>query len=275
MGLSFAVKTGICENECEVERAALNIFEQNMRTQFTELLAEIEEIKLTSQDVCYARETFNDFVISKGTNPVTMQVPLERFQKFIRNYNKNGTIAVEKMRLKCFTLESNYADKKLELQQRMDMSSILRPVDFEQLKIDIRSLNTALEEKTATMLRLKSINGNRSLQLVDERRQLATLEDHLHRYKEKCKSYRRETEQMCGKILKIENDIKYWKNLVDELNDKIRCYAAPSFEDYFQLKIELRNMRKEEYRLQRKKNIALIKLKNLNHKLRVANVRTN
>lgn len=66
MLLSLAVKTGICENECEVERAALNTFEQNMKTQFTELLAEVEEIKLTDQDVCYAREMFEDFVISKG-----------------------------------------------------------------------------------------------------------------------------------------------------------------------------------------------------------------
>lgn len=204
-----------------------------------------------------------------GTNQITMQVPLERFQKFIRNYNKNGTIAVEKMRLKCFTLESNYTDKKLELQQRMDMSSILRPVDFEQLKIDIKMLTNSLEEKTANMMGLKSITGNISLQLVDERRQLLALEDRLHGYREKCKAQRRETEQMCHKIVKIETDIAHWTNLVDELNDKIECYSAPSFENYFQLKIRLRNIHKDECRLKRKRNIAVIKLKNLRHKLGV------
>lgn len=197
-----------------------------------------------------------------------MQVPLERFEKFVRNYNKNGTIAIEKMRLKCFTLESNYTDKKLELQQRMDMSSILRPVDFEQLKIDIKTLTGSLQEKTANMMGLKSMNGNISIQLVDERRQLLALEDRLHGYREKCKTYRQETEQMCEKIVKIENDIEHWTNVVDELNEKIRCYSAPSFEKYFQLKIQLRNMLKEEYRLKRKKNIALIKLKNLRQKSR-------
>lgn len=202
-----------------------------------------------------------------------MQVPLERFQKFIRNYNKNGTIAIEKMRLKCFTLESNYTDKKLELQQRMDMSSILRPVDFEQLKIDIKTLTSSLEEKTANMMGLKSINGNIAIQLVDERRQLVALEDRLFGYREKCKTYRCETEQMCEKIVKIENEILNWTNLVDELNEKMRCYAAPSFEKYFQLKIKLRNIRKEEYRLKRKRNIALIKLKNFRHKLGVVNAR--
>lgn len=196
-----------------------------------------------------------------------MQVPLERFQKFIRNYNNNGTIAIEKMRLKCFTLESKYTEKKLELQQRMDMSSILRPVDFEQLKIDIKNLTNTLNEKTTTMIGLKGQNGDISIQLIDERRQLQALEDHLFGYREKCKAHRRETEQMCEKIVKIEEDINYWKNLVDELNEKVQCYTAPSFEDYFQLKIQLRNTRKEEYRLQRKKNIALIKLKNLRHKL--------
>lgn len=208
-----------------------------------------------------------------GTNPVTMQVPLERFQKFIRNYNKNGQIAIEKMRLKCFTLESNYTDKKLELQQRMDMSSILRPVDFEQLKIDIKTLSSSLLEKTANMMGLKSINGNISVQLVDERRQLLALEDRLRSYREKCKTYRREIEQMCEKIVKIENDIAHWTNVVDELNEKIRCYSAPSFEDYFQLKIQLRNTLKEENRLKRKRNIALIKLKNLRHKSSAVNAR--
>lgn len=204
-----------------------------------------------------------------------MQVPLERFQKFIRNYNHNGTIAIEKMRLKCFTLESNYTDKKLELQQRMDMSSILRPVDFEQLKIDIKNLTSSLEEKTTNMMGLKSINGNISIQLVDERKQLVTLEDRLHGYAEKCKAHRREAEQMCEKIEKIENGIVYWTNMVDELNEKIRCYAAPSFDSYYQLKIDVRNIRKEEYRLQRKKNIAIIKLKNLRHRLGLAKTRGN
>lgn len=170
------------------------------------------------------------------------------------------------MRLKSFTLESNYNDKKLQLQQRMDMSSILRPVDFEQLKIDIKTLTSTLLEKITHMMGLKSINGNISLQLVDERRQLSALEDRLHGYKEKCKTYRREIEQMCEKIVKIENDIAHWTNVVDELNEKIRCYSAPSFESYFQLKIQLRNTLKEENRLKRKKNIALIHLKNLRHK---------
>lgn len=196
-----------------------------------------------------------------------MQVPLERFQKFIKNYNKNGTEVIEKMRLKSFTLESNYTDKKLELQQRMDMSSILRPVDFEQLKIDIKTLSNTLEEKTANMMRLKSINGSISIQLVDERRQLLALEDRLRGYREKCKTHRRETEQMCAKIVKIEDDIAHWTKLVDELNEKVRCYSAPSFESYFQLRIRLRNTQKEEYRLQRRKNVAVIKFKNLRHKL--------
>lgn len=196
-----------------------------------------------------------------------MQVPLERFQKYIRNYIKNGTIAIEKMRLKSVTLGSNYTDKKLELQQRMDMSSILRPVDFEQLKIDIKTLSSSLEEKTANMMGLKSINGNISIQLVDERRQLLAIEDRLHNYREKCKGYRRETEQMCEKIVKIESDIAHWTNLVEELNDKIRSYTAPSFDTYFELKIQLRNTQKEEYRLKRKRNIALIKLKNICPKL--------
>lgn len=203
-------------------------------------------------------------------NPVTMQVPLERFLKFIRNYNKNGTIAIEKMRLKSVTLESNYTEKKLELQQRMDMSSILRPVDFEQLKIDIKTLTSSLEEKTANMMGLKSINGNISIQLVDERRQLAAIEGRLHNYREKCKIYRRETEQMCEKIVKIENDIAHWTNLVDELNEKVRCYTAPSFNTYFELKIQLRNTRKEENRLKRKRNIALIKLKNIRTKMGIS-----
>lgn len=202
-----------------------------------------------------------------------MQVPLERFRKFIRNYNKNGTIAIEKMRLKCFTLESNYTEKKLELQQRMDMSSILRPVDFEQLKIDIKTLTSTLEEKTANMMGLKNINGSISLQLVDERRQLLALEDRLQGYREKCKTYRLETEQMCEKIVKIESGIVHWTRMVDELNEKIRCYSAPSFENYFQLKIQLRNISKEEYRLKRKRNIALIKLKNLRHKLCIVETR--
>lgn len=75
--LSFVIKTGICENEREVECAALDKFEQNMKIQFTDLMAEIEEIKLSSHDVCYAREMFEDFVILKGEKTVACRNFLE------------------------------------------------------------------------------------------------------------------------------------------------------------------------------------------------------
>lgn len=66
MNLSFVVKSDICEIESELEWTKLNVFEQNMRTQFGELLAEIEEIKLTTQDILYTTEMFKYFVIVKG-----------------------------------------------------------------------------------------------------------------------------------------------------------------------------------------------------------------
>lgn len=64
--LSFVIKSEICEGECALERADLNVFQQNMRSQFCEILAEIEEIKLTSQDALHATEMFKDFVVLKG-----------------------------------------------------------------------------------------------------------------------------------------------------------------------------------------------------------------
>lgn len=64
--LSFVIRSEICESECALERADLNVFEQNMRSQFCELLAEVEEIKLTSQDALHATEMFKDFVVVKG-----------------------------------------------------------------------------------------------------------------------------------------------------------------------------------------------------------------
>lgn len=87
VGLSLAVKTGICENECEVERAALHTFQQNMKTRFTELLAEVEEIKLTNQDVCHARELFTDFVILKGEIIVACFVRVVHLFKFLGTEN--------------------------------------------------------------------------------------------------------------------------------------------------------------------------------------------
>lgn len=66
MNLSFVIKSEICENECILERTDLNTFEHNMRAQFCELLADVEEIKLTTKDILYATEMFKDFVVRKG-----------------------------------------------------------------------------------------------------------------------------------------------------------------------------------------------------------------
>lgn len=73
MSLSLVIKTNICQTECDVERGELNIFQQNMRSQFTDLLAEVEEIKLTTQDILYATGMFKDFVILKGRSGRTVQ----------------------------------------------------------------------------------------------------------------------------------------------------------------------------------------------------------
>lgn len=64
--LSFVIKSEICIAECKLERNELNTFEQNMRGEFCELLAEIEEIKMTTQDVIHAYEAFKDYVVEKG-----------------------------------------------------------------------------------------------------------------------------------------------------------------------------------------------------------------
>lgn len=66
MNLSFVIKSEICSIECSLELKELNLFEQSMKTQFCELLAEVEEIKLTTQDILYATDMFKDFVICKG-----------------------------------------------------------------------------------------------------------------------------------------------------------------------------------------------------------------
>lgn len=66
MSLSFVIKADICEAECKLERTVLDAFEQKMKTKFCELLAEVEEIKLTTKDLNHATERFNDFVIAKG-----------------------------------------------------------------------------------------------------------------------------------------------------------------------------------------------------------------
>lgn len=64
--LSFVIKSEICEAECKLEQTDLDVFEQNMRSQFCQLLAETEEIKLATKDVIHATEMFSDFVIAKG-----------------------------------------------------------------------------------------------------------------------------------------------------------------------------------------------------------------
>lgn len=64
--LSFVIKWDICDVELGIELVDLKSFEQIMRTQFCELLAEMEEIKLATQDIRYATDMFKDFVICKG-----------------------------------------------------------------------------------------------------------------------------------------------------------------------------------------------------------------
>lgn len=66
--LSFLIKLDICEAECKHELLDLRRFEMKMKSEFCQLLAEIEEIEFTTKDVSHAIETFQDFVVKKGKN---------------------------------------------------------------------------------------------------------------------------------------------------------------------------------------------------------------
>lgn len=262
----YAMRSDLCANETVNVRNETERTEAESKKRARTLTAEIEALRLSNDEVNETRHEFKDFVFVNGVNPLTNKVPAERFTQFFAKWKKNGNGMLEKMRLQTATMQQEYIAQRRSLASKAELSCILRPVDFEQLKIDTKLYQRELNAKNREIYSKKRASGNVSLALAVQRKHLAgkqhkleCLNEHKDRICKLTKKFQLEGD-------KIASEKVLWQNRNEKLAKDMSTYVGPSVMDYIQRKQELEDLDKEIKILERKHRILKIELQNKNTK---------
>lgn len=169
--VNFAMRAELAVKERATMRCDSDRIEAETKIKCRDLIAEVEELRLTNDELNETRREFKEFVLENGVNPITRKIPSERLMKFIDTCIKNGNAMVAKMRLQTSTMKLGQRNRQLELAVMAELSGILRPVDFQQLEIEKTELQQQIRDKTVHLIALKRTTGNGSLALATQRKQ--------------------------------------------------------------------------------------------------------
>lgn len=267
--VSFAMRAELAVKEAARMRRNSELIEAETKIKCRDLIAEIEELRLTNDELIETRRGFKDFVLEKGVNPVTKKIPSERLIKFFDTWTKNGNAMVQKMRLQTATMKLSQRNKLKKLAVKAELSGILRPVDFQQLEIEKRELQQQIRDKTVHLMALKRTTGNASLALATQRKQLLGKESDLQHTRTEKERLSMMTMKYRSSIDISEEEISRWKERNEKLKQEMATHEAPSIKDYMQLKQEQCDLDKQLKALERSAGILAIKLKNEKKKQRI------
>lgn len=267
--VSFALRAELAAKEAATMRNQSDRIEAESKIKCRDLIAEVEELRLTNDELNETRREFKDFVLENGLNPVSKKIPSERLMKFFDTWNKNGNAMVAKMRLQTSTLKLSQRNRQMELAVKAELSGILRPVDFQQLEIETTELQKQFRDKTVHLMALKRTTGNASLALATQRKLLLGKESNLRRTRTEIERLSKMQTKYELDIDMAEKDIYRWNMRNEKLTNEMAMHEAPSIKDYMQLKQEQFDLDKELKALERTASILAIKLENEKKKHRL------
>lgn len=264
--VGYAMRSNLCAKETVNVHAETERIHTESKERARDLTAELETLCLTNDEVNETREELKNFVFVNGINPLTNKVPAERLLQFFDKWKKNGNGMRAKMRLQTATMRQGCITQRRALAAKAELSCILRPVDFEQLKMDKELFQRELHAKTKEIVSKKRASGNVSIALAVQRKQLIGKQDNLNRLNDKKDRIRKLTQKLEFESDKIENEKELWHKRIDKLTKAMNNHAAPSVMDYIQRKQDLQDLDKEIKILERKQRILELELKNKNIK---------
>lgn len=255
-----SLKFELCEKQLlQIEdemKKMRNRYDDDMRA----LTADKQEAEISSKEFSNAIAEFKSFVIERGFDKKANKVSTQVFIKFIEDIIRNGETMAESIRMKADTLKRDCGKQKGLVMKRKEMSSCLRPVDFELSTIEKRKFQKINEETQSHHQGLQDDARLAFLKKNKEQKQLykAKLQ---HQKIEAKSSY---SESLVEKIklekIKSEADIEKLEKSVGDLKKMSKEYEAPSIFEYIQM-IQERDALKHHLKIaKRKTEISKVRL---------------
>lgn len=232
------------------------------------LVAEIQESQLSCKEFSNAISKFKEFVIERGVDTKTNKISSQVFLGFLNDLSRNGKTLTESIRLKTSTLKKDYRNRKRLVAKREELSSCLRPVDYELALIEKKQFQKSEEEKQRHLMGLREEERAATLCKISEENRLQETTAEHNQIAEKCKLRQISINQIARKLEKSQIEIEKLMQSIGKLKDMSSKYDAPTVFDYIG-KIDERDRLKIHLKAsERKAIIAELALKKMKLKRR-------
>lgn len=227
------------------------------------LSCKANKIQMSNKEIIQKLNEFQKEVATNGIDPITSRIPAETFLKFIRTKLKQDNTLTDKLRLRSASLRQTAKTIQSKLASKKQLCGILRPIDFEQLKIDKTQLTKSLMDKNAQFYGLKKVNGQISLACTVQKKALDEKLKLVESMRTKAVSMNHTIQRMKQEQDGVRRKIDDVQTKTGKLNYKMKHYRTPSVDDYCNKKEVLTELEKRNKMLRRENDLFLSKLSHI------------
>lgn len=228
-----------------------------------QLSCKAKEIQMSNKEIIQKLNEFQKEVATNGIDPITSRIPAETFLKFIRTKLKQDNTLTDKLRLRSASLRQTAKTIQSKLASKKQLGGILRPIDFEQLKIDKTQLTKSLMDKDAHIYGLKKVNGQISLACAVQKKALDEKLKLVESMRTKAVSMNHSIQRMKQEQDGVRRKIDDVQTETRKLKYKMKHYRTPSVDDYCNKKEVLTELEKRNKVLRRENDLFLSKLSHI------------
>ncbi|XP_026316235.1 coiled-coil domain-containing protein 113-like [Hyposmocoma kahamanoa] len=200
-------RSELVSNEMEILIQNLEKSRLRAARQHALLKAQLEEISIRMVDVEKATEVFNQQVIIEGWDKIAQRIPAEIWVRYMAEWVKICDSKISKLRLRTSTMNSQYSKLKGQIKIKAELSENLRPVDFEQTKIENYELSLAIDHKLKQLVELKKMTGDANLNLAIHKKALMDQNAYLDKVRKDIKTKERLTIELDSERNKIDEQV--------------------------------------------------------------------
>lgn len=262
------VKAALCEQEKMKLETDMKTKQKQNDQDMKSLNAEIQEAEISRKEYSKTIVEFNEFVLSRGVDPTTNKISSQTFINFFRDLTKSGKIITDSIRMKTAIMKSDCRKQKRLVMKREELSSCLRPVDFELAMIEKKRFQKLEEEKQKHFKGLRQdehdavTRKNKQQKLLLE----ATIEH--NRIESKANFVERIVNRLKHELDTTETEIEKLRKSIQELEDLTNAYEAPSVNEYIEKHSERTRLKNQLKITNRKMEVSKAVLINLKRQQR-------
>ncbi|TGZ64858.1 hypothetical protein CRM22_006151 [Opisthorchis felineus] len=258
--LSWEQKVIVVQSEQEAYKHEINGLEKTSEALLHNYRAELEALAVIQKEINKSSYEFSKIFVTSGCGDLVKPIYYEKFLKFIQDSMRQRDTIVDKLRLKNSALHTRMRKSREQMRQKEELGEVLRPVDFEQLKIDNSECLRKIDERNQEIQRLKLVAA-KTLQVLNAYKiQLTQAIKEKERIKLEIAQRLDIKRRAQSEMVTVKKEVKEETKANKEFQEHKSSYNVPSVIGLIRLKSEERETIRKESIHRRKLHLAQMAL---------------